>query len=57
MQISSPDSDQAFFSMEEVSLWIMYLYFSRKQQFEVKNILMIDLFLINTQMLVSRDIN
>ncbi len=43
--------------MEEVSLWIMYLYFSQKQQFEVKNILMIDLFLINTQMLVSRDIN
>ncbi len=32
------------FSLEEVLLWIMDLYFSWKQQFEVKNVLM-DLFL------------
>ncbi len=34
-----------------------YGYFSRKQRFEVKNILMIDLFLTNIQLLSSQDVN
>ncbi len=32
---------------EEALLWIMDSYFSRKQQFEVKNILMMDLTFTN----------
>ncbi len=32
----SPDSDQTMLSLEEVLLWIMDSYFSRKQWFEVK---------------------
>ncbi len=32
-------------------------HFGQKQQFEVKNVLMIDLFLTNTQLLASQDIN
>ncbi len=32
-------------------------YFSQKQRFEVKNVLMMDLFLINTQILASQDVN
>ncbi len=34
-----------------------YGHFSRKQQFEVKNILMMDLFLTNTQIFSSKDVN
>ncbi len=40
-----PDSDKTTFSLEEALLWIMDSYFSQKQRFEVKNILMMDLFL------------
>ncbi len=36
--------------------WIMDLYFSWKQQFTVKNVLMY-LFLTNTQLLASQDVN
>ncbi len=35
----------------------MDTYFSRKQQFEVKNILMMDLFLANTQLFASQDVS
>ncbi len=38
----SPDSDKVTFSQEEALLWI--LYFSRKQRFEEKNILIMDFF-------------
>ncbi len=44
------------FSLEEALLWIMGSYFSWKQWFEVKNVLM-DLFLTNTQLLSSQDVN
>ncbi len=40
-------------SLQEVLLWIMDLYFSRNQQFEVQNILMMNLFLTNMQILSS----
>ncbi len=33
------------------------LYFTRKQEFEVKNVLMMDLFLTNMQLFTSQDIN
>ncbi len=46
-----------FCSLEEMLLWIMDLYFKQKQEFEVKNILMMDLFFTNTQLLSSEDIN
>ncbi len=38
-------------------LWIMDLYFSRKQQFKVKIVSIMDLFLTNTQLLASQDVN
>ncbi len=42
--------DGLFFSLlEEVLLWIMDSHFSQKQWFEVKNILMMDLFLLSSQ--------
>ncbi len=44
-------------SLEEVLLWIMDSYFIQKQQFEIKNILMMDLFLTNMQILASQDVN
>ncbi len=44
------------YSLNEALLWMMDLYFSWKQWFKVKNILM-DLFLINTQLLSSQDVN
>ncbi len=34
----------------EMLLWIMNLYFVQKQRFEVKHVLMMDLFLTNTQL-------
>ncbi len=42
------------FSLEEVLLWIMESYFDQKQWFEVKNILMMDLFLTNTELFTSQ---
>ncbi len=44
-------------SPEKAKLWIEDSYFSQKQRFEVQNILMVDLFLTNTQLLASQDIN
>ncbi len=41
----SPDSRQDYFFLEKEMLWIEDSYFSRKQQFEVKNVLIIDLFI------------
>ncbi len=49
----SPDSDHTTFSMEKALLLIKDSYFSQKQQFEVKNVLMLDLF----QLLSSQDVN
>ncbi len=39
-----------FFSCKEALLWIMDSHFSQKQQFTLKNALMMDLFLTNTQL-------
>ncbi len=47
----SPKSDQITFSVERV------IYFSQKQQFEVKKVLMMDLFLTNMQLISSQDVN
>ncbi len=47
------DNRRWTFSLEEALLWIIDLYFSRKQWFEVKIILMLDLF----QLLSSPDVN
>ncbi len=38
-------------------LWIMDSYFGQMQRFKVKNFLMMDLFLTNTQLFASQDIN
>ncbi len=38
-------------------LWIDYSYFSKKQMFEVKNLLSMDLFLTNTQLFNSQDVD
>ncbi len=46
----SPDSDQTTFSLEVALLWIMDSYFGQKSHFEVKNVLMMDLFLTNMQL-------
>ncbi len=43
------DNTRWTFSLEEALLWIMDSYFSQKQWFKVKNILMMELFLTNTQ--------
>ncbi len=43
----SPDSDKLTFSLEKAVFWMENSYFSQKQQFEVKNVLMIDLFITN----------
>ncbi len=53
----SPDSEEMTFSLEEVILWIMDLYFSWKQWSKVKNILMMDLFLTSMQLFTSQDVN
>ncbi len=48
------DNRRWTFSLEEVLLWIIVLYFSWKQNnFQVKNTLMMDLFLTNLQFLAS----
>ncbi len=47
------DNRRWTFSLEEALLWIMDSYFSWKQWFEVKNLLMMDLF----QLLASQDVN
>ncbi len=49
----SQDSEEITFPLE-TTLWIMDSYFSQKQWFEVKTT---DLFLTNTQLLSSRDVN
>ncbi len=46
----SPDSYQMTFTLEEALLWIIDSYVGQKQQLEDKNILMLDLFLRNTQL-------
>ncbi len=53
----SPDSDETTFSLEKATLWIEISYFSQKIQFKVKNILMMDLFPTNTQILAPHDNN
>ncbi len=42
---------------EKAKLWIEDSYFSQKTRFEVQNILMVDLFLTNMQLLASQDVN
>ncbi len=51
------DNRRRTFQLEEALLWIMDSYFGQKWRFEVKNILMMDLFLTNTQLLSSQDVN
>ncbi len=53
----SPDSDEMTYSLEKTMLCIEDSYFSWKQWFEVKNILMMNLLLTNTQILASQDVN
>ncbi len=44
--------------LEKAISWIkQVLYFSLKKQFEVKNFLIMDLFLINTELFASQDVN
>ncbi len=43
------------FPLKEALFSIMGSYFSQKQWFEAKNILMMDLFLTNVQLLTSQD--
>ncbi len=50
----SPDSDEMT-SLEEAILWIEDLYFSQKQQFEVKSMLMD--FLQTWKLFTSQDVN
>ncbi len=47
---SSEVMHPATFSLEKAMLWIQDSYFSWKQQFGVKNILMMGLFLTNIQL-------
>ncbi len=51
------DNRRWTFRLEEASLWIMDSYFGQKWRFEGKNVLIIGLFLINTQLFASQDIN
>ncbi len=46
-----PDSDETTFSLKKVILWIA------ESKFEVKNVLMMDLFLTNIQFFTSQDAN
>ncbi len=48
------DNRRFTLSLEEALLWFMDWYFSRKQYFEVKNVLMMDLFLTNTHLSISQ---
>ncbi len=48
----SPDSDEMIY----VILWRGDLYFSWKQMFKAKNVLMIDLILTNTELFTPQDI-
>ncbi len=48
---------QITFLLEGAILWIEDMHFSRKQQIEIKNTLMMDLILTNTQLFTSQDIN
>jgi len=50
-------TEDGLFSLEEAELWNMDSYFIQKQRFVVKNIFMMDLFLRNTQLLYSQDVN
>ncbi len=51
----SPDSEEKTFF--QAILWIKDSYFSRMQWFEAKNILMMNLFLTNMQLLITQYIN
>ncbi len=51
------DNRRCTFSLEEALLWIMDSYFGQKELFEVKSVLIMDLFLPNTQLLSSQDVN
>ncbi len=53
----SLDLDEITFSLEEAHLWTEDSHFSQKHQFELKNVLMIDLFLTNTHLFTSQDGN
>ncbi len=50
-------SDETTFSLEKAILWIEDSYFSQKQRFEVKWVLMMDLYLTNMQIFTSHDVN
>ncbi len=56
MHISLLIQARQLFYLEKALLWILNTYFSQKQCAKVKSILM-DLFLTNTQLIVSQDIN
>ncbi len=49
------DSNKMKFSLKKAILEVLYV--SWKQRFEVKNIVIMDLFLTNTQLFILHDIN
>ncbi len=51
------DNRRWTFSLDEALLWIMDSYLVLKRRLEVKNLLMMDTFCINTQLLSSQDVN
>ncbi len=53
----TPDSDEMTFSLEKKILWIEDSYLVRNNGLTVKNVLMMDLFLTNIQLLSSQDVN
>ncbi len=53
----SLDSDEATFSLEKAILWIDESYFSQKQWFEFIKVLIMGLFLTNTQVFALQDVN
>ncbi len=52
----SPNSDETTFSQDKLVLWIEDSYFSWKQQFEVKNVLMINLLITNIHFFASQEV-
>ncbi len=52
-----PSEWESTFLLEKAILWIEDSYFTWKQWFEVKNNLMIHIFIINMQLFMSQDVN
>ncbi len=57
MPISLLIQARQLFSLQKAILWMEDSYFKQKQQFQVKKFLIMDLFLTNTKLFTSQDIN